>query len=96
MARVDPKDGLLLSGRLGDAVYCIRPEGTAYVRKWVKPKDPQTPDQLEQRSRFGAAVEAWRKLPDADKKRYRDRAARMKRTGYHLFVSEYSTDKSPC
>jgi len=92
MARVDPVEGWLLSGRVGNAVYCIRPDGSGYVRQWVVPKDPKTPGQLAQRGRFGAAVEAWRKLSEADKERYRNRAARMKRSGYHLFLSEHVAD----
>jgi hypothetical protein len=89
MARLLPVEGMLFSGRIGNAVFCCRANGTAYVRQWVRPKDPRTLAQVKRRGKFQEAIDAWKKLPDAEKKKFNDRARFMRRLGYHLFLSEF-------
>ncbi len=43
------------SGRCGDYVFYFLPGGQQSRRRWVRPKDPHTPAQLQNRSRMGAA-----------------------------------------
>ena len=52
------------------------------------PRDPETPAQLE-RHHFRDAVVTWRALSDCEKQKWRERAARDQRTGYHLFLTEF-------
>ena len=48
-------DPTLRSGRCGDWVYYLLPGGKQWRRRWVRPKDPRTPAQLQNRARLGAA-----------------------------------------
>ncbi len=89
MAKIVPTHGFLLSGRFQNGVFCVKANGTGYVRTWVRPKDARTNVQIAQRGRFGAAIAAWKALPEDERKKYRDRARFMGRTGYHLFVGEF-------
>lgn len=87
MAKVALSGGLILTGKVGNMVICQR-NGKLYARRLVKPADPRTPDQVTQRGRFAQAVAAWRALAEPDKQRYRERARRMSRNGYQLFLAE--------
>ena len=42
MAKIVPTQGFLLSGRFQAGVFCVKANGTGYVRRWVKPKDART------------------------------------------------------
>ena len=46
------------SGRYGDWVYYMR-DGKQRRRRYVKPKDKRTPEQLRLRAAFGAASHAY-------------------------------------
>jgi len=88
MAKVRPVAGFQLSGAMGGIVFCRR-AGGVYARAYVVPSDPKTPAQLDRRSHFRAAVVAWRALPISEKEKWRKRASRTERTGYHLFLTEF-------
>jgi hypothetical protein len=88
MAKVLPVSGFFFSGAIGGVVFCKRGNGV-YARAHVRPRDPKTAAQLDERSRFQAAVAAWRALPEPEKTAFRKRAAREGRTGYHLFLAEF-------
>ena len=88
MAKMIPLGGFLMSGKVGDAVFCRRGNG-AYVRARVVPTNPRTPAQVEQRRRFEEAVAAWKALDEKEKDRYRKMGEYSGRTGYNLFVGEY-------
>jgi hypothetical protein len=88
MAKVRPVAGFQLSGAIGGIVFCKR-GGGVYARAHVVPRDPKTAAQIHQRHHFRDAVVAWRALPIAEKERWRQRAARSERTGYHLFLTEF-------
>jgi hypothetical protein len=79
---------LVFSGRCGDLVFCITENGS-YARVYTKPSNPNTVPQQQQRGRFGAAVDAWKALPEDQKVEYRKRGKRAGRKGYHLFMSEF-------
>ena len=51
-------DGALKSGRFGNWIYCVR-NGKQYRRRYVKPRDTRTPEQLRLRAAFGAASKAY-------------------------------------
>ncbi len=69
-------------------MFVVRGNST-YVRRYKKPRDPQSSAQLDQRARFAGAIAAWRELGEPDRQRYRDRAKRLRRTGYNLFIGEW-------
>ena len=48
-------DTTIRSGRCGDWVYYILRGNKQFRRRWVRPKDPRTPAQLQNRARLGAA-----------------------------------------
>jgi hypothetical protein len=89
LAKVVPVAGMLLSGKVGSTVFCVRANGTGYSRAWVKPHDQRSTKQIDRRVRLDQAVQAWRALDDKQKDAYRARARFMRRTGYHLFLSEH-------
>ena len=71
-------------------------EGThvdVVIPQTVVPRDPKTPAQRDRRRQFRAAVVAWRALPDLEKDKWRKRAAKSERTGYHLFLSEFTAKR---
>lgn len=90
MAKMVPRSGFVMSGKLGDLVFC-KDGDKVYVREFVPPTDPKTPAQVAERGLFAEAVAAWRALSDPDKKDYKKRAALEGRKGYGLFLSEYLT-----
>ena len=92
MAKVRPGAGFQLSGTIGGIVFCRR-AGGVYARAHVVPRDPKTPAQRDRRRQFRAAVVAWRALPDLEKDKWRKRAAKSERTGYHLFLSEFTAKR---
>ena len=51
-------DGILKSGRCGKWVYYVR-NGKQCRRRYTKPRDPRTPEQLRLRAAFGAASKAY-------------------------------------
>ena len=81
-----------LRGNIGDLIICRR-RGRTYLRSRVIPRNPRTEKQMENRSKFSLAVEAWQSLPESEKDKYRYRARRRKYYGYNLFISEYMHGK---
>ena len=76
------------SGRMGDLVFY-----TAYsrqlARRYVIPRNPDTPAQNTVRSRFKDAVRRWQSLDDRKKALWREKAAGSASSGYNLFIREY-------
>jgi hypothetical protein len=48
-------DTTIRSGRCGDWVFYLLPGGKQCRRRWVRPKDPRTPAQVQHRTRLAAA-----------------------------------------
>jgi hypothetical protein len=84
------------SGRKGSVVYVNSRHGKV-VRQYVRPRDPRTPEQLANRSNFGAVSRRWRTLTAEQLAAWRiaaldryivTRAGRRVRPNcYHYFVS---------
>jgi hypothetical protein len=51
------------SGRVGDVVYVQSARYGQIVRKFVPPRNPKSPRQMENRANFGALASQWRGLP---------------------------------
>jgi hypothetical protein len=53
------------------------------------PTNPQSVEQQANRSTFADAVSEWQGLTAEERLEYNDRAKRISRHGYNLFISEY-------
>jgi hypothetical protein len=84
------------SGRKGSIVYLKTRHGNV-VRQYVRPRDPRTPEQLANRSNFGAVSRRWRSLNVEQLNAWRVAALdryivtkdgrRVRPNCYHYFVS---------
>ena len=54
-----------------------------------KVKDPVTHAQVARRTRFQDAVSAWQGMSKEERAPWIERAKRVSRTGYNLFISEW-------
>lgn len=95
VAKYTPTPNLHLQGKIGNLVFCHLPNGTAYVRAFTPPRNPDTTEQRKARSRFRNAVAAWKALPPDQKAEYRLRAIGLPGSGYHLFLSEQLAPSTP-
>ncbi len=77
-----------IRGRLGDQVFYMR-GGRICARRHVIPRNPRTIRQQVNRSRFTWAVRQWRLIDNAERGRWNDRAVKMNKSGYNLFIGEY-------
>ena len=55
-------DTTIRSGRCGDWVFYLLPDGKQCRRRWVRPKDPLTPAQVRNRARLGTASRKYSNL----------------------------------
>ena len=55
-------DTTIRSGRCGDWVYYLLRGNKQYRRRWVRPKDPRTPAQRQNRARLGTASHKYSTL----------------------------------
>ena len=83
----------LFSGRgtslgMDDTVFYVV-NGKQYTRKFVKPKNPKTKEQVELRKLFAEAIEQWRVLLLEKRREYNRRAERSHMNGFNLFISEF-------
>lgn len=91
--KVKNKLGNLYSGTIGKSkTACIR-DGKQYFRTYVIPNDPKTAKQKVQRRKYARAVEIWKQMPDDEKQVYNRRAAYLNKSGYNLFISEFTRRK---
>jgi hypothetical protein len=89
MARVYPNSMITaLSGRDGCLVYYMI-RRNIYARRYVVPRNPDTPAQRKRRTLFAEAVRAWQSLPDQHKQLWNARALRLVMSGYNLFISSF-------
>ena len=80
------------SGRVGSVVYVNSRYGQL-VRQYVPPRNPQTPDQQNNRSNFGAVSSRWRALDPAKRIAWCIAAAdsyTVSRTGHRVALNGYN------
>ena len=62
-----------ISGRIGQVVFfCYNDR--QYMRRYVVPHNPHTPEQTKRRKTFADAVAAWQTLADYKKTQWNHRA----------------------
>ena len=74
-------------GKLANAIVFIGWRGIQDVRRWVKPANPRTTKQVEQRNRFTQAVDKYHELTPTDKAAWETKASGKPYSGFNLFVS---------
>ncbi len=74
-------------GKLANAIVFIGWRGIQDVRRWVKPANPRTTKQVEQRNRFTQAVDKYHELTPTDKQAWETKASGKPYSGFNLFVS---------
>jgi hypothetical protein len=75
------------SGTIGKAITFAVWKGIAYVRKWFKPSNPQSADQVAQRLIFSQGVLGWQDYDAAGKLAWdadANRPAQMSGFNYHM------------
>jgi len=82
------------SGTIGKKETAVIRNGQNFLRTYVIPNDPKTPKQLEQRKKYARVVEAWKELSNDEKQVYNQRAINLNMSGYNIFISEFTRQKS--
>lgn len=88
MAKVTgPLMSMTASGKLAGAIVFTVWKGIAVVRKYVRPKNPNTVAQVALRGIFSSLVTRFMTLTGADKAAWNASAAGKAYSGYNLFMS---------
>jgi hypothetical protein len=82
-----------LNGRVGNIVFFSYGNRT-FFRSYVKPRNPDTIAQRNNRSLFRDAMKAWQLLSCFDRAAYSRRARRLGMTGHNLFISRYMRSRA--
>ena len=77
-----------LNGRLGDIVFYTR-FNRLCGRRYVVPRNPDTPMQRANRQRFALAVHAWQLMPMPEKNMWNEFAKKSGARGYNLFLKSF-------
>ncbi|MDD3492841.1 MAG: carboxypeptidase-like regulatory domain-containing protein [Candidatus Thermoplasmatota archaeon] len=78
-----------MSGQIGKSgVHMVR-KGVWIMREWLKPTNPNTPDQQNVRSDFANAVSNWHGFNAAKKDAYGYYATSGLASGFNVYVGEY-------
>ena len=81
-----------IAGRIGSLVF-YHCNDRQYMRRYVIPRNPDTPAQKDVRTRFAEAVTRWQALEAYKKNQWNMRALRMRMSGYNLYISTHMTSK---
>jgi hypothetical protein len=75
-----------ISGRIGTPVFYAYRKNQ-YARRYVIPRNPNTPAQKNRRELFANVVAAWQMLQNYKKDQWNQKAVLEKMSGYNLFIS---------
>ena len=87
MTKISNIFGTTFSGRVGKKMVAGSWKGHEYIRPYVKPSNPRTESQMEQRNLFSQATKAWGQLTPRQQEFYNRIADGM--TGYNVFVKRH-------
>jgi len=81
-------------GHIAKSVVYMEWKGLHTVRMWVKPYNPRTPAQIEQRTWFARAVAGWHALTPEMRKKWDEKAKKISTalhplSGFNYFVRKY-------
>ncbi len=83
-----------ISGKVGGLVL-YEWNGRTLMRRYVVPRNPDTPAQRANRDLFREAMRSWQALADSEKASYNRQAARLRMTVHNLFISRYMRIHAP-
>ncbi|HEV8479894.1 MAG TPA: hypothetical protein VGR66_03795 [Candidatus Eisenbacteria bacterium] len=88
MARKTPIPPEVLE-RVGKDLILSSRHGVLYVKRYARPKNPDTPAQKRTRTALARAVHAWQSAGIAVRERWNRTAKAQNMTGYNLFIREF-------
>lgn len=90
MAKVwGPALSIDASGTVADTLTYSNWKGVKYARMWFSPSNPQTTNQMIQRSKFSSAVLGWQGQSSTVKTAWNTAATAYKLSGFNYFVQQY-------
>jgi hypothetical protein len=78
-----------LLSRIGEDLILSSRNGVPYVKRYARPKNPDTPGQRRARSALARAVHAWQATDPRTKARWNETARGKNQSGYTLFIREF-------
>jgi hypothetical protein len=78
-----------LLSRIGKDLILSSRNGVPYVKRYARPKNPNTAAQRKSRSALARAVHAWQATDPKTKARWNEAAWGKSQSGYTLFISEF-------
>ena len=78
-----------LLSRIGEDLILSSRNGVPYVKRYARPRNPNTPGQRRARSALARAVHAWQATDPKTKARWNEAARGKNQSGYTLFVREF-------
>lgn len=78
-----------LLSRIGKDLILSSRNGVAYLKRYARPKNPDTPGQRRARRALARAVHAWQAANPETRARWNEAARRKNQSGYSLFISEF-------
>ena len=88
MARKTPIPPELFE-RVGKDLILSSRNGVPYLKRYAKPRNPDTPAQRRSRTTLARAVHAWQATEPQVKARWNERARDKSHSGYTLFIQEF-------
>jgi exonuclease V gamma subunit len=84
-----PAYSLGLTGKYQGRIHQRSKKGKYYSKKYAKPKNPKTPDQVKTRTNFNLASEAYKNESESVRSLWRNKAENLPMTGRNLYLRRY-------
>jgi hypothetical protein len=78
-----------LLSRVGKDLILSSRNGVPYLKRYARPKNPNTAGQRRARSALARAVHAWQAADPPTKARWNETARGKNQSGYTLFIREF-------
>ena len=75
--------------RVGKDLILTSRNGVVYLKRYARPRNPDTPAQRRTRTALARAVHAWQSAGIAVRERWNRTAKAQNMTGYNLFIREF-------
>lgn len=80
-----PLGSITASGKFRDKIFVTR-NGDTYIKKYTKPRDPRSPEQIAQRNLMRTANNIWKSMTPEQREEWKVLAINEKMSGYNLFL----------
>ncbi|MFB3897728.1 MAG: hypothetical protein ACE14V_15665 [bacterium] len=84
-----PAYALGLTGKYRDRIHQRSKRGKYYSKRYAKPKNPKTKNQLKTRSNFNLASDAYQNESESVRNLWRNKAENLQMTGRNLYMRRY-------